>query len=132
MGISEKKQKDINNIYLHNDDVFGEKNIIEDRFIKIMDIIEEKFGSWIGNSIFNQQTVFYVLFALIYDLSYGLKSKLVKSTPQKISDDSFRKLIHSAELIKKNGIEKVLEAGTRRLSTQKDRQILFNHFRKKN
>ena len=130
-GITEKKQKDIDNIYKTYDDIFPEKNFLEERFEKIMDIIDDKFENWISESIFQQQTLFYILFAIIYHLCFGIKSKIGKSTPKKIHDETLKRIENVAIIIKKNGIESVVEGGTRRLTTQKGREKLFNYFMQK-
>lgn len=60
----------------------------EQKFRTIMDTIDNMLGNEVKYTPFSKKTLFYTLFAFIYDCHFGLKSRLEKATPKSISSAS--------------------------------------------
>jgi len=74
-GLVGKAQNNISKVYSDNDDHFNNGELILKRFRHVIDSIDELLGKSMQTLVFRQSTWFYTLFALIYDLQYGLLSK---------------------------------------------------------
>jgi len=140
-GITGKSQNALDKLYDDYEDEFSERSIIEKRFEIVMDIIDENLGNYLPQSPFKKKTLFYVLFAVIYDICYGIDQRsiannhgknpdLANRNHTKITNNQVSILRHIGEDIE-NGIvgEEVLEAATRRTTNPKERGILFNYFK---
>ena len=130
-GIDGKSQKKINSVYDKYDKRFNERSIVEQRFEKVMDEIESNIGSKIVDTIYSQKTVFYILFSILYDKLFRIKSKLRKTSAKKIPQKTYLDLIDLGIYLEKKGLENIMASGTRRLSTLDDRQDLFKYIKKK-
>ncbi|MCC2318383.1 GmrSD restriction endonuclease domain-containing protein [Cellulomonas chengniuliangii] len=85
-GITGKTQRRLNDLYRKYDKAFPYSHEVEARFRKTMDTIEDVLGGHIKDSVYSSEVYFYSLFALIYDLLYGLGSSLEeKRRPARIS-----------------------------------------------
>lgn len=71
-GIKGKDKKIIEKYYKIYDEVFENKNIIEENFSKCIDTIGEIYGDKLSESVFKGMPLFYSLYCLIYDLLFGL------------------------------------------------------------
>lgn len=126
-GFESKSQKRINEVYELFDAKFPLNNIAGERFEIVMDEIENNMDTKIKDTIYSQKTVFYILFAIIYDGLFGIKSQLKKSSVSKIPQKKYQSIIDMGIKIKDDGIENILKSGTRRISTMNDRLSLFNY-----
>jgi hypothetical protein len=112
------------------DETFDEREIIEYRFETIMDIIEDNLGSVIPQSPYKKKTIFYILFTIVYDLCYGINSKLTSKKHNKLTTQQINKLIHIGEDIQEEIVpENILESATRRTTNILERKTLYNYFK---
>lgn len=133
-GLTGKTQKALDKLYedYDNEGAFKERSVIEKRFEIIMDIIDENIGKEIHQSPFKKRTLFYILFAIIYDLCYGLNSELVNKNHKKVSVHQVNILRHIGEDIELKKInDNISEAATRRTTNPLERKILFNYFKQR-
>ncbi|MDP3296016.1 MAG: DUF262 domain-containing protein [Thermodesulfovibrionia bacterium] len=130
-GITAKKQKAIDGIYEKYDPSFKEKSGIEKRFDFVMEAIDENLGDKLQFSAYKNKTLFYGLFGIIYELTYGEKASLEKLQPQKTTRKQWSNLIGESEKFEKKKVPiKVIGAITRRTTDLLSRKILFDHLRK--
>lgn len=131
-GLTGKSQKGLDNLYEAYDEegTFKVKNVVERRFETIMDTIDQNLGEFIPQSPFRKKTIFYILFATIYNICYGIDSKLVVKNPNKVTVNHINNLKHiGADLEQEKVDEEILEAATRRTTNPKERKILFGYFK---
>ncbi len=128
-GIKARTQPSIDGYYKEYDNEFSVRYEVEKRFRSTMDDIGELFGDDIQTTIFKKKTHFYILFALIYHIKYGIKSALFKIKPNPIPSDAVKKIFDKSTIIsQRNAPSKVLEASDRRTTHLSSRNDLFNYF----
>lgn len=96
-GISGKSQRALDALYKEKDEQFQERRELERRFRITMDAIDDLAGRELPALAFSGQTLFYTLFAFVYDLLFGLGSPVAKVHPAKIPAgvaDCLRKASH--------------------------------------
>lgn len=131
-GLTGKAQNALDKLYDDYDDegTFKVKTVVEKRFEIVMDEIEENLGQFIPQSSFKKKTLFYILFAIVYDICYGIDSGLVNKNHNKLTVHQNNILKHIGEDLDKRRVnKKILEAATRRTTNPKERKILFNYFK---
>ena len=97
-----------------------------------MDTIEDLLGSELEFMEFKRRILFYSLFALIYDIYYGLKSKLVKSKGKNIPSKLAENLRDANRLFfSKKVPERVSLSMTTRTSTKASRSEIFKYLKEK-
>lgn len=129
-GISAKRQSIINSFYKDNDEKFTQGREITRRFEIVMDTIDNGLGSKISVSSLRQKPMFYVLFAYIYELQFGLKSELKRKDAQSVHSKIFERIFVAAEKIKKGEApSKIVEISKRRTTDKITRDTLFNYFK---
>ncbi|MBI4848819.1 MAG: DUF262 domain-containing protein [Nitrospirae bacterium] len=131
-GITGKSQNALDKLYDDYDEegTFKVKNVIEKRFEIIMDTIDETLGEFIAQSPFKKKTIFYMLFATIYDICYGINSELVTQTHNKVTVHQINILRHIGEDLDQGSADtKIMEAATRRTTNPLERKILFKYFK---
>jgi len=130
-GISGRSQQSLSAMYKTYDDTFNDRKEVESRFEHIMDCIEDNLGDKIRISVFKKKTLFYILFAILYDICFGVNSSLAHKTPKRITQKQLNKLIEISDLFDSDELdEEVREAATRRTTNVKERRILFSFIRK--
>jgi uncharacterized protein with ParB-like and HNH nuclease domain len=132
-GIMGKSQKSIEAFYIrYEEKEFGEGKEISRRLRAIMDTIEDVFSVDESQSILTQRTLFYSLFALLYELQFGfgsfgkatLKSKSVsRQTAAKIETLGNR-------IARGDAPKKVLTAYQKNTTNIKSRTALFEYLKK--
>jgi len=123
-----KSRPRIDKAYEKYDESFPEKAEIENRFRNVMDTIDEKFGGEFFHSPFSKKTIVYSIFAVFYDLIYGLDSNLHKAKPTSISPEQVASIKLAGERIQKDTAPSdVLEAASRRTTNPKERKILTKY-----
>jgi hypothetical protein len=75
-GIKGKSQSRINNYYRTHEEDYPDSKVTRQRFEVTISAIEQHLGEVIAGSAFQRATLFYSLFAAIYDHMYGLGSPL--------------------------------------------------------
>jgi len=133
-GISTKSRSSLDRLYKDKDCdyCFPEKSIIEDRFHNVTDSIDNALSVDLRNMEFRKKTLFYSLFALVYDLHYSLLSKLKKSRKQPLPQNFLNNIrnVNDAFVYKKVP-DKVAESTTRRTTNVSSRRIIFDYLKRK-
>lgn len=83
-GISEGSSATIDRYYKQFDASYPHREIAATRFRKTMDVIAERFDFREMERMQNR-TLFYCLFAAVYDVLYGLGSTLAKAKPRSLT-----------------------------------------------
>jgi len=121
-------QKSIDNMYEHYEEIYTERHEVENRFRVIMDTIDDTLGSQMRFLPFKNKTLFYPLFAFIYNYQFGIGSNLVKIRPKSISPEIISNVKTAAERIRnKSAPEDVIDAAARRTTHLKYRTIIFDY-----
>jgi hypothetical protein len=106
-GVMEKENKTINEFYDRFDKSFGDSKEVSKRFRKIFETIESEFSAEELRT-FRKRTVFYALFAALYDLLYTLLP------PPKRKMHAMQKLVPEASgQVKAGDIRMIKDAGVR-------------------
>lgn len=130
-GITGKTQAAINNAYKDKDENYPEREEIERRFEYVMEIIDDKLGDEIKFSPYKKKTIFYCLFAVIYNAAFTLRSPLDKKSKAKvITDAEFTQIKVAGDRIhNKTAPDKVLEAASRRTTHPSSRTTIVNYLK---
>jgi hypothetical protein len=89
-GLSGKSQVRINNAYKDYDKSFEDADVVKSRFGAVMDCIDDQLGDMMRRSVFASEVHFFTLFVYVYDVMYGLGSRLNNRPPREVSS-SFRR-----------------------------------------
>lgn len=133
-GISTKSKRSLDNLYRDRDceDCFPEKSVVEDRFRSVMDSIYDTLGADLRHMEFKKRTLFYSLFALIYDFRWSLQSRLEKSSKKPLPENFPRKIRDVNELFVDKRIPgKVAQSATRRTTNINSRKEIFNFLKER-
>ena len=124
-----KSQSGIDRVYKEKNDLFPEQSEFERRFKIVMDTIEDKLGYELKFLPFRKKTLFFSLFAFIYDLLFSIDSGLEeKIKPKTISYEIVDKIILAGDRIQgKEAPDEVLEAVSRRTTNLSSRQTLIRY-----
>jgi len=126
-GITQKSKKSIDDAYRKYDDDMPRRTEVERRFRSVMHEISGANADHI-RSLFSRQTMFYALFATIYDALWGLKSTLSRQAKSSLSKDDWNNLYFSAlAIIKKEAPQPVLTATTTRTTHASSRQRVVDY-----
>ena len=79
-GVSAGSKPAIDNFYEEHDEEFKARKVVEQRFRRTMDAIDDLLGEDLADMAFNRKLLFYGLFALMYDGLFGLGSPLKRGT----------------------------------------------------
>lgn len=127
-AVQGKSKARLDNAYEDFDEKFDDRVEIENRFRTVMETIEDKFGGEFSQFPFSKKTIIYSIFAVFYDLLYGLDSTLKKSRINSISPEQVSAIKLAGERIEKGTAQgDVLEAAARRTTNPKERKILTNY-----
>jgi uncharacterized protein with ParB-like and HNH nuclease domain len=130
-GTSAKKRSAIDKIFKDNDIDFPERAEIERRFEKVMDSIDDCLGYDIPILPYKNKTLFYGLFAIMYELLFDNCELTKRKKANTITQSNINDLNTFAEKINEKDIEpELLESFTRRTTDASSRGILLKHFRK--
>jgi hypothetical protein len=128
-GIKAKTQSYLRSLYVQNDENFSYVQTIENRFSEIMEVLSDLMGNEIGSSAFRKKTLFYILFAVMYDLKFGLNSDIDDTKGKSVGANVPMQLLRAVKDIDKGVAPKdVQDASTRRTTHFKSRDTLKNYF----
>lgn len=123
-------QKSIDNIYKQYEEIYTQRHEVENRFRIIMDTIDDNLGSHMRFSPFKNKTLFYPLFAFMYDYQFGIGSKLEKIKPKTIPPEIIGNLKTLGDRIQdKTAPEDVIDAAARRTTHLKYREAIFKYLK---
>ena len=129
-GLTGKSKVALDRIYKDKDINFPERKEIENRFNTIMDTVDDKLGSEIMNQPFRRRTLFYSLFAYLYDFQFGIDSPLDPVRARRIPDEVIAGVVNAGEKIRrKTAPENVLQSVTRRTTNQGERITVLSYIK---
>lgn len=127
-GLTGKSQAAINRVYHDIEESYPERLEVERRFRIIMDTIDDKLGTEMRFLPFKKKTLFYSLFAFIYDVLFEIGSPLEKVKQKPISTEMVTQVKLAAERIQKQSApEEVMEAVARRTTHPSSRLAVLNY-----
>jgi hypothetical protein len=129
-GLAGKSQAHIDNAYRASDADFPAGEVVATRFQVVMDTIDDLIGPALVKTCFSGVGMFYALFAFIYDLLYGLGSKLKKARPTPLRATIKKGLLRASEKYMKQEFDpelaKAIRGGAGDLSS---REVRFKFVR---
>jgi uncharacterized protein with ParB-like and HNH nuclease domain len=129
-GISAKTKTGLNNLYKSYEETFPEKKYVKKRFQDVMDTTDDKLGKKLPELEFRKKTLFYVLFALVYDLHYGLGTPLTKKRKKPIPTNFINKINGLNDLFEKKKLpEDVAKSARGQTTNLKSRRILYKYIK---
>ena len=129
-GITSKRKTALDEIYETKDQEYPERGEVERRFSIVLDTIDEKFGSDISSQPFRRRTLFYSLFAFVYDFQFGLGSPLKRTNPKALTDIIVARIREAGNRIReKTAPEDVLQSVTRRTTNLQERKNVFKYLK---
>ena len=138
-GVKRRSNKIINDMYEYyenkennNINVHPEINTIENRFRIVINSIDDLIGEEINSSLYKNKTLFYILFAYIYDLQFGINSPLKKIKAKPVPKNIANKILNVSKLIETSKAPlKVLNSYERRTTDQNSRETLLKFVKDK-
>ena len=131
-GVSEKNDKTITSYYKKYDQEFSQGPEVARRFRGIFDTLQASFDD-VMTLYFFKRTIFYALFAAVYDLQYGLGSDLAikKVQPKILTSDQIESIKKAGGRISdRSAPEAIMNATTRRTTHVKERKMLLSYLTK--
>ena len=129
-GLTGKSQTAIDNLYKKKDQVYPERRQVESRFREIMDTLDDNLGSELPLMPFSKKTMFYHLFAFIYDIRYGLASSLDTVRPRTVESEVFARLKLAGQNIEKlEAPVNVIQSVARRTTHLESRTTMLKYLR---
>jgi len=127
-GLSAKRKEWIDQEYKRFDDQYPDRNEVEYRFHAVMDTIDDRLGPALVSKFFRRRTLFFGLFASIYDLQFGLNSKLQPRKPTPLSAESVATILSAGEGLRdKSAPPEVLQSITRRTTNEIERTMVYKY-----
>jgi len=119
----------IESYYKRKDEIYPEREEVENRFRVTMDFIFQNFQGNKNDFVFFKKTVFYTFFITIYDLLFNLNSAPdTKKSPNKILPIKIENLKVKSDRIKnRTAPTQVLNATDRRTTNPKERKDLYDY-----
>ncbi|MCY4366430.1 MAG: DUF262 domain-containing protein [Chloroflexi bacterium] len=129
-GLTGKRQPALDSTYKEKDETFPERKEVERRFNVVMDTIDDKLSNRIKSLPFSRKTLFYSLFAYLYDYQFGIGSPLEHMRPKMVPNQVVSSINAVGEgIIKKTAPEGVLQSVTRRTTNPQERSIIHNYLK---
>lgn len=129
-GVTGKTQPAITRAYKEKDLLFPEREEVERRFRQVMESIEDKFGDDVRFTPFKKKTLFYSLFAVIYDFLYSGKPLSVKAKADIIAAEDVARIKKAGDSIQnKAAPADVLEAVARRTTHPGSRTTVIRYLK---
>lgn len=131
-GIQSKSQSALDKAYKEYDDDFPMANETTRRFRQVMDRIDEVLGFEISTTEFVKRGLFETLFTIIYNLSYGLESPLLRRKAAPLPPRIKRGLLRASDVLRGGDLPeelaKVLRGGTGNLESRRLRfEFVMEH-----
>ena len=127
-GISARHKTMLDRIYDEKDSCYPEKGEVERRFDVVMDSINDAFGNDLPHMLFHRKTLFYGLFAIVYEIQFGSNSISVRARAKQISNQQILVLKQAATDLEKGNVPAdVIEATARQTTNVSSRETLFKY-----
>lgn len=129
-GISGKSSGALDRIYDDKDEKYPEQDEVARRFNAVMDTIDDKLGLQMNQEPFTRRTVFYSLFAFVYDCLFGIGSTLEPIKPKTLPTQVTSQISSAGKNIQnRTAPEIVLEALARRTTHLQSRLTMIDFLR---
>ncbi len=132
-GLSARSKPLIDKTYKgfeEKDPVFLEEKEIIRRFRRVMNTVEDYLGRTITNTVFRKKDLFYILFAVLYDLHFEFNSPLKKIKTKFVNKNIVEKIKGLGLKIQDGSAPaKVMTTIEKRYTNLKSRNILFKYFK---
>jgi hypothetical protein len=129
-GLTSKSTAALDNIYAVKDEQYPEREEVERRFNIIMDTIDDKLGLQIKFQPFSRRTLFYSLFAFLYEFQFGLWSPLEPVNPKSVPTQVVSRIKSVGESIsRKTAPEEVMQSVARRTTNLHERSMVFKYLK---
>lgn len=129
-GLTGKTQRALDTVYKEKDEYFPEQKEFERRFRLVMESINDHLGKDMPFLSFRNKTLFYSLFAFLYDVEFGLKSALKRKTQSSPSSTMISWIKEAGQKIEQGTAPKtVLDAAARRTTHISSRQRIFDYLK---
>lgn len=126
-GIANKTERVISAPYREFEETFAAKKTVAMRFRTVFEAIDNQLQQEV-KTLFWKKTLFYALFAGVYDLLFGLQSPLDKTKPEGLTDEQVAHIRLAGETIRNHSAPgKVIEATTRRTTNSGERKTLAKY-----
>jgi len=129
-GLSGKTQPKIDDFYKANDLEWPGGEQFADRFRHTMETIDRVVGDGFRSTAWRSEVNFFTLFAVVYDLQWGLGAPPDGRKPQKLPVEVPMRLRHASDALKASKVpEKVLDAMQRASADLGRRRTRFEYLR---
>lgn len=129
-GITHKLQRTIDDTYDKKDKKFPERPYVLLRFRTVMESLNDRLGAQIATTVFSARPLFYVLFAFIYDVQFGIGSSLEKKKAKPVPSEAINRIrLVNTKIENGTAPEPVLEAVARRTTNAGSRNAILNYLR---
>ena len=129
-GLQGKTQGRIDKYYKAHDDVWAGNGIASDRFRHTMDRMDHLVGTTFRKSAWRSEVNFFTLFAAVYDVMWGLGSKLDSSKATSLRPVVGERIIDLGQRIRAGDVPAtVLDAMQRASADLGRRRTRFNYVR---
>jgi Protein of unknown function DUF262 len=129
-GISEKSDSVISGVYRKYDSTFENGPEIAKRFRRVFETLADQLSDDVPR-LFRKRTMFYALFAAVYDLQFGLGSDLKAKKAKALPKPAVNRIRNAAARIEAaTAPEAVMNATTRRTTHVRERKALVAYLLK--
>ncbi|MBC8030272.1 MAG: DUF262 domain-containing protein [Pyrinomonadaceae bacterium] len=119
-------QRSLDAVYAQFDENFPNQRELEKRFRQTMDSIDEVLGEELARTAFKNRMLFHSLFAVFYDLLFGLGSSLKRTKAEKLPAGLYDQLLEVSNRFESNRLPKKLAAAlSGRTTHASTRQSIF-------
>lgn len=131
VGIVGKTKKALDTLYEIYEEDFADAPEVSRRFHKVMDTIDSLVGKQLRTLPLKRSILFYDLFALVYDVSFGLHSPLTRKAPRKPPAGMRQGLLRaSARIAEEDVPQQVADALARRTTHVSSRRTVLEFLAK--
>lgn len=130
-GLTGRSQARISSAYREYDADFQNASVVQQRFRRVMDEIDELLSADIANSVFSSEVHFFSLFIYLYDVMWGLGSKLDRRRATKLPTSVHRDLMELSTRFKTKDVPKNVLDSVERASTDVGRRRVRLSYMKK-
>ena len=130
-GIIYKSKIKLDNLYKDKDTTYPERKVVEHRFEKCINAIDETMRGGVQPSPYSSKTWFYPFFAVFYDMLFGIGSLLKERPAKKLDSKIIQNIKRIERIIINNRLpEKTVSVLSGRTTNVKTRKELFNFIKK--
>ena len=130
-GLTSKSQSALDRLYREKDALYPERKGFSRRFDAVMDTIDHHFGADMPKRPFHKRTLFYSLFAVLYDQMFGLGSDVTSTRPSPVPRALVDWVRRAGDRIQRGTApQAVLDANARRTTHLISRRVILNYLKR--